>query len=43
VREQIALQEELLQNDRQQVPSANDHAWDSKEMRERILESDKQK
>ena len=43
VREQIALQEELLQNDRQEVPSANDHAWDSKEMRERILELDKQK
>lgn len=43
VREQIALQEELLQIDRQVVPSANDHAWDSKEMRERILELDKQK
>lgn len=43
VREQIALQEELLQNDRQEVPSANDHAWDSEEMRERIMELDKQK
>lgn len=43
VREQIALQEELLQNDRQVVPSRNDHAWDSKDMRERILELDKQK
>lgn len=43
VREQIALQEELLQNDRQEVPSANDHAWDSKEMRERIMELDNQK
>jgi len=38
VREQIALQEQLLQNDRQQVPSDNDHAWDSKAMREKILE-----
>ena len=43
VREQIALQEELLQNDRQVVPSANDHAWDSKEMRDKIMELDKQK
>lgn len=43
VREQIALQEELLLNDRQTVPSKNDHAWDSKDMRERILELDKQK
>lgn len=43
VREQIAIQEELLQNDRQTVPSANDHAWDSKEMREKILELDNQK
>ena len=43
VREQIALQEELLQNDRQIVPSANDHAWDSKEMREKIMELDNQK
>lgn len=43
VREQIALQEELLQSDRQIVPSANDHAWDSKEMRDKILELDNQK
>jgi CPA2 family monovalent cation:H+ antiporter-2 len=43
VRAQIALQEELLNNDRQMVPSRNDHAWDSKEMREKILEMDKQK
>ncbi|WP_018344462.1 monovalent cation:proton antiporter-2 (CPA2) family protein [Cytophaga aurantiaca] len=43
VREQIALQEELLQSDRQIVPSANDHAWDSKEMRDKILEMDNQK
>ncbi len=43
VREQIALQEELLQIDRQVVPSANDHAWDSKEMREKIMELDNQK
>lgn len=43
VREQIALQEELLQSDRQIIPSANDHAWDSKEMREKILELDNQK
>lgn len=43
VREQIALQEELLQSDRQVVPSANDHAWDSKEMRDKILELDNQK
>jgi CPA2 family monovalent cation:H+ antiporter-2 len=38
VREQIALQEQLLQNDRQEAPSDNDHAWDSKAMREKILE-----
>lgn len=43
VREQIALQEELLQSDRQIVPSANDHAWDSKEMRDKILELDNKK
>ena len=43
VREQIALQEELLQIDRQVVPSANDHAWDSREMREKIREMDNQK
>jgi CPA2 family monovalent cation:H+ antiporter-2 len=43
VREQIALQEELLQIDRQVVPSANDHAWDSKEMRDKILELDNKK
>lgn len=43
IREQIALQEELLQNDRQVVPSKNDHVWDSKDMRERILEIDQQK
>ncbi|MGN6648262.1 MAG: monovalent cation:proton antiporter-2 (CPA2) family protein [Cytophaga sp.] len=43
VREQIALQEELLQNDSQIVPSKNDHAWDSKDMREKILELDTKK
>jgi monovalent cation:H+ antiporter-2, CPA2 family len=43
VREQIALQEELLQNDSQIVPSKNDHAWDSKDMREKILELDNKK
>jgi monovalent cation:H+ antiporter-2, CPA2 family len=36
-REQIALQEELLQNDLRQNPSSNDHAWDSEFMREAIL------
>lgn len=43
IREQIALEEELLQNDRQIVPSQHDHAWDSKDMREKILESDTKK
>lgn len=33
VREQIAQQEALLKSDRQFVPSAGDHAWDSEEMR----------
>jgi CPA2 family monovalent cation:H+ antiporter-2 len=33
VREQIAQQEALLTSDRQFVPSAGDHAWDSEEMR----------
>jgi CPA2 family monovalent cation:H+ antiporter-2 len=33
VREQIALQEELLRNDLQHDPTAGDHAWDSEEMR----------
>ncbi len=43
VREQIALQEQLLQSDKQHVPSDNDHAWDSKAMREKILEMDMQR
>jgi len=36
VREQIALQEELLNNDLVATPNSNDHAWDSQHMRETI-------
>jgi hypothetical protein len=34
VREEIALQERLLQEDRAFIPSATDHAWDSEPLRE---------
>jgi CPA2 family monovalent cation:H+ antiporter-2 len=37
VKEQIALQEALLEGDRQQNPTSNDHAWDSEWMRSSIL------
>lgn len=33
VREQIALQEQLLTSDRHHDPTAGDHAWDSEELR----------
>jgi CPA2 family monovalent cation:H+ antiporter-2 len=36
VREQIALQEELLRNDLQFSPNMSDHAWDSQVLREAI-------
>ena len=36
VKEQIALQEELLNNDLVSTPNSNDHAWDSQHMRESI-------
>ena len=36
VREQISLQEELLNNDLVSTPNSNDHAWDSQHMRETI-------
>jgi CPA2 family monovalent cation:H+ antiporter-2 len=36
VREQIALQEELLKNDLQYSPNMSDHAWDSQVLREAI-------
>jgi monovalent cation:H+ antiporter-2, CPA2 family len=36
VKEQIALQEELLNNDLVSTPNSNDHAWDSQHMREAI-------
>ena len=42
VREQIALQEELLSADRQHNPTASDHAWDSEKMRAGIKEMAKQ-
>jgi len=34
VRTQIALQEQLLQNDKKETPQLNDHAWNSEYMRE---------
>lgn len=34
VREEIALQEELLNNDLIATPNSNDHAWDSQQLRE---------
>lgn len=39
VREQIALQEELLKNDLQFSPNTADHAWDSQAMREALNRS----
>jgi monovalent cation:H+ antiporter-2, CPA2 family len=36
IKEQIALQEELLQNDIQFSPNTGDHAWDSQYLRETI-------
>jgi CPA2 family monovalent cation:H+ antiporter-2 len=36
VRDQIAQQEQLLQNDQQAKPHVNDHAWDSEHMRNAI-------
>ncbi len=41
VREKISLQEELLQEDSGLNPSENDHAWDSEEMRNAILQQPK--
>ncbi|MBC7449975.1 MAG: cation:proton antiporter, partial [Cytophagales bacterium] len=40
VLKQVALQEQLLQSDKQQDPTENDHAWDSQEIRETIQEMD---
>jgi CPA2 family monovalent cation:H+ antiporter-2 len=37
VREQIALQEQLLNDDLEHDPSANDHAWDSNHVRETLV------
>lgn len=37
VREQIALQEQLLNEDLEHDPSANDHAWDSSHVRETLV------
>ncbi|MDH4071311.1 MAG: monovalent cation:proton antiporter-2 (CPA2) family protein [Ignavibacteria bacterium] len=36
VREQIALQEELLSEDMQHDPTTSDHAWDSDEMKDTV-------
>ena len=36
VREQIALQEQLLNEDREHDPSLDDHAWDSSHVRETL-------
>lgn len=38
VREQIALQEELLNIDRVDSPNSGDHAWDSQQIRETLTE-----
>jgi CPA2 family monovalent cation:H+ antiporter-2 len=37
VRQQIRLQEELLRNDLLFPPVADDHAWDTEDMRERVI------